>query len=136
MNPEESTTTPLLQNPDTNGHVSSNLPSEEMEKVLENKRAVPIRWWTKLVIWESKTLWQLSWASIIVQVFNYMLSFATLTFVGHLNALELAGASVTNVGIQGLAYGIMVYNSNSLFFSFSFLWVSFFYKQIFNTSGI
>ncbi|KAI7995145.1 Protein DETOXIFICATION 41 [Camellia lanceoleosa] len=29
-------------------------------------------------------------------------------FSGHLGALELAGASIASVGIQGLAYGIMV----------------------------
>ncbi|BBG99803.1 hypothetical protein Prudu_009611 [Prunus dulcis] len=29
-------------------------------------------------------------------------------FCGHLSALELAGASIANVGIQGLAYGIML----------------------------
>jgi MATE family multidrug resistance protein len=37
-----------------------------------------------------------------------MLSFATLTFSGHLGSLELASASIASVGIQGLAYGIMV----------------------------
>lgn len=114
MNPDEST--PLLHSPETNGHVSSDLPSEEIEQLLENKRAVPLRWWTRLVIWESKILWQLSWASIVVSLFNYMLSFATLVFAGHLNALELAGASIASVGIQGLAYGIMVYISISLHF--------------------
>ncbi|BBG99804.1 hypothetical protein Prudu_009612 [Prunus dulcis] len=34
--------------------------------------------------------------------------FVTLMFCGHLSALELAGASIANVGIQGLAYGIML----------------------------
>ncbi|KAK0588988.1 hypothetical protein LWI29_008190 [Acer saccharum] len=29
-------------------------------------------------------------------------------FTGHLGALELAGTSIANVGIQGLAYGIMI----------------------------
>ncbi|KAG6776316.1 hypothetical protein POTOM_019822 [Populus tomentosa] len=37
-----------------------------------------------------------------------MLSFVTQMFSGHLGALELAGASIANVGIQGLAYGIML----------------------------
>ncbi|KAF3445034.1 hypothetical protein FNV43_RR14727 [Rhamnella rubrinervis] len=36
-----------------------------------------------------------------------MLSFVTLVFAGHLSSLELAGASIATVGIQGLAYGIM-----------------------------
>jgi multidrug resistance protein, MATE family len=37
-----------------------------------------------------------------------MLCFVTMMFCGHLGSLELAGASIANVGIQGLAYGIMV----------------------------
>ncbi|KAI8009317.1 Protein DETOXIFICATION 41 [Camellia lanceoleosa] len=37
-----------------------------------------------------------------------MLCFVTQMFTGHLGALELAGASIASVGIQGLAYGIML----------------------------
>lgn len=37
-----------------------------------------------------------------------MLSFVTQMFTGHLGVLELAGASIASVGIQGLAYGIML----------------------------
>ncbi|KAF3517311.1 hypothetical protein DY000_02061732 [Brassica cretica] len=37
-----------------------------------------------------------------------MLSFVTVMFTGHLGSLELAGASIATVGIQGLAYGIML----------------------------
>ncbi|KAL7217606.1 hypothetical protein ACSBR2_010954 [Camellia fascicularis] len=37
-----------------------------------------------------------------------MLCFVTQMFAGHLGALELAGASIASVGIQGLAYGIML----------------------------
>ncbi|KAK9988547.1 hypothetical protein SO802_028786 [Lithocarpus litseifolius] len=47
-------------------------------------------------------------ASIVVSIFNYMLSFVTLMFTGHLGSLEIAGASIASVGIQGLAYGIML----------------------------
>ena len=39
-------------------------------------------------------------------------------FTGHLGALELAGASIASVGIQGVAYGIMVYSSSLSFFFF------------------
>lgn len=52
-----------------------------------------------------------------------MLSFVTQMFSGHLGAVELAGASIANVGIQGLAYGIMVclllylvYSSHGFYF--------------------
>ncbi|KAK4845890.1 hypothetical protein QYF36_010341 [Acer negundo] len=84
--------------------------SDAIEEFLENRAVggVELRWWPSLVWWETRLLWILSWASIIVSVFNYKLSFATLMFTGHLGALELAGASIANVGIQGLAYGIML----------------------------
>uniref|UniRef100_A0A0D6R944 Protein DETOXIFICATION n=1 Tax=Araucaria cunninghamii TaxID=56994 RepID=A0A0D6R944_ARACU len=62
----------------------------------------------KAALMESKKLWILSGPSIIVMIFNYMLSVISQMFAGHLGELELAGASIANVGIQGLAYGIML----------------------------
>ncbi|KAK4593970.1 hypothetical protein RGQ29_017870 [Quercus rubra] len=97
---------PLLNGLHSNTAISD-LKSEAIEEFLEHK-PVAVRWWIRLVGWESRLLWILSGASIIVSVFNYMLTFATLSFTGHLGALELAGASVASVGIQGLAYGIML----------------------------
>lgn len=89
-------------------HISE-LSSGAIEEVLVNREVgVGVRWWARVVAWESRLLWALSGASIVVSVFNYMLSFVTLMFAGHLNALELAGASIASVGIQGLAYGIML----------------------------
>ncbi|XP_021274275.1 protein DETOXIFICATION 41-like [Herrania umbratica] len=84
------------------------LQSDAIEDVLEKREAVGVGWWARLVAWESRLLWVLSGASIVVSVFNYLLSFVTLMFTGHLGALELAGASIASVGIQGLAYGIML----------------------------
>jgi hypothetical protein len=81
--------------------------SRKTEEVLQWE---PVSWgvmW-RLFKWESKNLWRLSWASIIIQLVNFMLSLISQMFVGHLGALALAGASITNIGIQGLAYGIMV----------------------------
>lgn len=69
---------------------------------------VPYRVFARLSAWESKNLWRLSWASIVVQLFTFMLSLVSQMFVGHLGSLDLAGASIANVGIQGLAYGIML----------------------------
>ncbi|KAG1348185.1 protein DETOXIFICATION 41 [Cocos nucifera] len=69
---------------------------------------VPCRVLTRVAVWESKNLWRLSWASIVIMLFNFMLSLVTQMFVGHLGELALAGASIANVGIQGLAYGIML----------------------------
>ncbi|KAK9924177.1 hypothetical protein M0R45_032560 [Rubus argutus] len=83
------------------------LSSAEIEEFLEQS-PIGLRWWPRLVAWESRLLWILSGASIAVSIFNYMLSFVTLSFCGHLSALELAGASIASVGIQGFAYGIML----------------------------
>ncbi|XP_065034273.1 protein DETOXIFICATION 41-like [Musa acuminata AAA Group] len=81
--------------------------SRAAEEVL-GAEPVPLRAVSRLAAWESRNLWRLSWASILVQLFNFMLSLVTQMFVGHLGKLDLAGASITNVGIQGLAYGIML----------------------------
>ena len=111
MGPELENQQPLLLLNGRHSNVSiSDLNSDAIEEFLEHK-SVSIRWWIRLAGWESRLLWILSGASIIVSIFNYMLTFATLTFTGHLGALELAGASIASVGIQGLAYGIMVRTS-------------------------
>ncbi|CAN6329900.1 unnamed protein product [Urochloa humidicola] len=62
----------------------------------------------QLTAWEAGNLWHISWASILITLFSFMLSLVSQMFVGHLGELELAGASITNIGIQGLAYGIMI----------------------------
>lgn len=97
---------PLLLGLDSHSRIPD-LSSIAIEEFLEH-RPVAVRWWPRLVGWESRLLWLLSGASIVVSIFNYMLSFVTLMFTGHLGSLELAGASIASVGIQGLAYGIMV----------------------------
>ncbi|KAF5732522.1 TT12-2 MATE transporter [Tripterygium wilfordii] len=97
---------PLLLGLSSHSQISD-LSSAVIEEFLEN-RPVALRWWPRLVAWESRLLWRLSGASITASIFNYMLSFVTFIFCGHLGALELAGASIANVGIQGLAYGIML----------------------------
>lgn len=97
---------PLLLGLDSHSRIPD-LSSIAIEEFLEHQ-PVAVRWWPRLVGWESRLLWLLSGSSIIVSIFNYMLSFVTLMFTGHLGALELAGASIASVGIQGLAYGIMV----------------------------
>ncbi|XP_004303906.1 PREDICTED: protein TRANSPARENT TESTA 12-like [Fragaria vesca subsp. vesca] len=99
---------PLLHGIDSPTSRISDLPSAMIEEFLEQPRRVAFRYWARLVAWESRLLWLLSGSSIAVSVFNYMLSFVTLIFCGHLSSLELAGASIASVGIQGLAYGIML----------------------------
>ncbi|KAK3014266.1 hypothetical protein RJ639_010268 [Escallonia herrerae] len=93
---------PLVRRTETDA-----LSSSAVEEVLE-QAPLAGRWYLRLVGWESRQLWSLSGSSIVVSIFNYMLSFVTLMFTGHLGALELAGASLATVGIQGLAYGIML----------------------------
>ncbi|XP_060209687.1 protein DETOXIFICATION 41 [Lycium barbarum] len=85
----------------------SDMSSDEIEEFLEHKN-VTFKGYLKLFTWESRLLWLLSGAVIVVLIFNYMLGFVTLMFVGHLGSLELAGASIASVGIQGLAYGVML----------------------------
>ncbi|CAL9013272.1 unnamed protein product [Prunus brigantina] len=97
---------PLLLGLDSHSQIPG-LSSAAIEEFLEHQ-PVAARWWPRLVAWESRLLWILSGSSIVVSIFNFMLSFVTLMFCGHLSALELAGASIANVGIQGLAYGIML----------------------------
>ncbi|XP_020224276.1 protein DETOXIFICATION 41 [Cajanus cajan] len=97
---------PLLHRLDAHTQIR-NLSSDAVEEFLENG-PISLRWWPKLVLWESRLLWILSGASIVVSIFNYLLTFVTLMFTGHLGALQLAGASIASVGIQGLAYGIML----------------------------
>ncbi|KAK4789390.1 hypothetical protein SAY86_020709 [Trapa natans] len=102
----ESEYRPLLLGLDSHSQIPD-LSSVAVEEFLQQGPLAP-RWWPRLVAWESRLLWLLSGSSIIVSIFNYMLSFVTLMFTGHLGALELAGASIASVGIQGLAYGIML----------------------------
>ncbi|KAK2665928.1 hypothetical protein Ddye_004502 [Dipteronia dyeriana] len=97
---------PLLLGLDSHSRIPD-LSSAVIEEFLEHG-PVSLQWWPRLVGWESRLLWILSGASIIVSECNYMLSFVTLMFTGHLGALELAGASIASVGIQGLSYGIML----------------------------
>jgi len=99
---------PLLLGLDSHSHTGiANLSSDAIEEFLEHS-PIGLKWWLKLVAWESRFLWILCGASINVFLFNFMLSFVTMMFCGHLGSLELAGASIANVEIQGLAYGIMV----------------------------
>ncbi|CAK8538689.1 unnamed protein product [Lathyrus sativus] len=97
---------PLLLGLESHSNIAD-LSSDAIEEFLEHK-PIGLRWWLKIVAWESRLLWILSGASIVVYLFTYMLSFATLMFSGHLGSVELAGASIASVGIQGLAYGIML----------------------------
>jgi len=80
--------------------------SSGASEVLLRQEPVPWGVLARLAAWEAGNLWRISWTSILTTVFTF-----TQMFVGHLGELELAGASITNIGIQGLAYGVMVCNA-------------------------
>ncbi|KAK9155101.1 hypothetical protein Sjap_002581 [Stephania japonica] len=109
---------PLL--PHLNSEMSprlSDLSSDTVEELLSieanNEWSVDsCRFWLRPVLWESRVLWFLAGASIVVFVFNFMLNFVTLIFTDHLGAEELAGASLAGLGLQGFAYGLMNYLLN------------------------
>lgn len=84
---------------DEDGHVST-------VSVIEDR----IEWpgVAEAALKESKKLWILSGPSIIVVIFNFLLSAVSQMFAGHLGESELAGASIANIGIQGFAYGVLV----------------------------
>ncbi|XVF60765.1 hypothetical protein PTKIN_Ptkin08bG0074800 [Pterospermum kingtungense] len=93
------------------------LSSFTVEEFLRHK-PVAFRWWSKLVAWESQLLWLPSGAYIVVSIFNDMLSFVTLMFTGHLGVLELAGSSISTLGMAtavetacGRAYRAEQYSS-------------------------
>ncbi|KAI9114217.1 hypothetical protein K1719_014867 [Acacia pycnantha] len=99
---------PLIR-PENGGSVvvGQRMSADEVEETLE-RGGIRLGGWVRLVGWESRVLWQLSGSSITVSLFTYMLTFATLMFTGHLGTVPFAGASIASVGIQGLAYGIMI----------------------------
>lgn len=104
----------------------NNLSSDTVEEILgrSHNHPISIEGWMKLIAWESRVLWYLSGATIIVSVFTFMQTTATLMFTGHLGSLPLAGASIACIGIQGLTYGIMVLCCNILF-NFRFILICF-----------
>ncbi|KAH9303385.1 hypothetical protein KI387_014968, partial [Taxus chinensis] len=69
---------------------------------------------SKPLLSESKKLWLFSGPAILVMVFNFLLSVVSQMFAGHLGELELAGASIANVGIQGFAYAVLIGMSSAV----------------------
>ncbi|XP_028805250.1 protein DETOXIFICATION 41-like [Neltuma alba] len=88
--------------------------SAEVEEFLRKndddreKKIQTVKRWIKVVGWETKLIWELSWPAITSGMFNYMLIFVTLIFVGRLGDSQLAGASLACLGLQGVAYAVMV----------------------------
>lgn len=92
-------------------HVLSENSSEsrsELEDILSNKNAgtferiVPATWI------ELKLLFKLAAPTVISYMINYLMTMATIIYVGHLGKTELAAASLGNNGIQTFTYGLLV----------------------------
>ncbi|XP_057815921.1 protein DETOXIFICATION 41 [Cryptomeria japonica] len=83
-------------------------------EVLLSQEKIPWSGIAKAALRESKKLWILSGPSISVSLLNFMMSAISQMFAGHLGELQLAGAAIANVGIQGLAYGIMLGMSSAV----------------------
>lgn len=89
---------------------SSNLESSkgELEAILSNT-TLPLLRRLRAATWiELKLLFLLAAPAVVVYMINYIMSMSTQIFSGHLGNLELAAASLGNVGIQVFAYGLMV----------------------------
>ncbi|XP_010941865.1 protein DETOXIFICATION 33 isoform X1 [Elaeis guineensis] len=60
-------------------------------------------------IWnESKKMWQIGGAAILIGVLQFSIGFVTVAFAGHLGVVELAAISIAQNVIEGFAYGILL----------------------------
>lgn len=87
--------------------------SSELEDILSDASLSCWRRFRKAVLVELRTLYILAAPAVIVYLLNNIISMSTQIFCGHLGNLELAATSLGNNGVQLLAYGIMVGNSES-----------------------
>ncbi|XP_057857406.1 protein DETOXIFICATION 41 [Cryptomeria japonica] len=69
---------------------------------------------SRRVLSELKKLCLLSGPAVLVMLFNFLLSVVSQMFAGHLGELQLAGACIANVGIQGFAYGVLIGMSSAV----------------------
>ncbi|KAL3848797.1 hypothetical protein ACJIZ3_010679 [Penstemon smallii] len=99
---------PLLQPKSPPSPVAAEQVSSLLEETLSD---TTLSWWSRLrkaTVIEYKYLYQLAAPAIIVYLLNNVISMSTQIFCGHLGNLELAASSLSNNGIQLLAYGIML----------------------------
>ncbi|KAL6209295.1 hypothetical protein ACLB2K_020237 [Fragaria x ananassa] len=86
----------------------SDLSSTAIEELLEQPPPTPaLEQLARLLAWELRLILHVSSSSIIAGIFNNLLGFVTL-LCSQLSIVELAGASIANLVIQGFAYGIML----------------------------
>ena len=57
---------------------------------------------------EYKTLWQIAGPVILTGVFQFLIGFVTVAFVGHIGKVELAAVSIVIGVIEGLGFGLLL----------------------------
>jgi MATE family multidrug resistance protein len=82
--------------------------SSELEDILSNMELSRSKRILRATWVELKILFPLAAPAIVVYMLNYLVSISTQMFCGHLGNLELAAASLGNMGVQGFVFGIMV----------------------------
>nr|CAB3494114.1 unnamed protein product [Digitaria exilis]CAB3502538.1 unnamed protein product [Digitaria exilis] len=80
----------------------------ELERILTDESAAPARRLARAARAELRMLVALAAPAVAVYMINYAMSLSTRIFCGQLGTLELAAASLGNVGIQVFAYGLML----------------------------
>lgn len=120
---------PLLSSPDGVGSEGAAAPSSsgeggggggghgvsaQLERILADESAPRGRRLARAARVELRMLVALAAPAVAVYMINYAMSLSTRIFCGQLGTLELAAASLGNVGIQVFAYGIMVHKFGGL----------------------
>ncbi|KAL6599519.1 hypothetical protein ACP70R_045656 [Stipagrostis hirtigluma subsp. patula] len=82
--------------------------STELERILADESAPRARRTARAARSELRLLVALAAPAVAVYMINYAMSLSTRIFCGQLGTLELAAASLGNVGIQVFAYGLML----------------------------
>ncbi|KAG2536877.1 protein DETOXIFICATION 40-like [Panicum virgatum] len=82
--------------------------SAELERILADESAPPARRLWRAARAELRLLVALAAPACAVYMINYLMSMSSRIFCGQLGTLELAAASLGNVGIQVFAYGLML----------------------------
>jgi MATE family multidrug resistance protein len=82
--------------------------SAQLERILADESAPRARRLARAARVELRLLVALAAPAVAVYMINYSMSLSTRIFCGQLGTLELAAASLGNVGIQVFAYGLMV----------------------------
>ncbi|CAD6213424.1 unnamed protein product [Miscanthus lutarioriparius] len=82
--------------------------SAQLERILGDESAPRARRLARAARVELRLLVALAAPAVAVYMINYSMSLSTRIFCGQLGTLELAAASLGNVGIQVFAYGLML----------------------------